>query len=273
MSTFEPIFEVYPWIPTALVGVLGLLVGSFLNVVIHRLPKGQSIVTPRSKCVACGHRISAIENIPIISWIALRGRCKGCNVPISARYPAVELLNTIAYMLCLTIIGYSLILPFSLLLVSSLIALAFIDAEHMILPNRITYSLFIILLGYRILDGFIDGAAFDTLLDGFLGALVGAGFLWGLGMLWKVLRGVEGMGLGDVKMMAGVGMFLGWELVLLSIFIGAFFGTIGGLMIARREDSNLQAQIPFGVFLSIGTFISLVFGERLIAWYLEKVIF
>jgi len=261
------------WLPVALIGLFGLVIGSFLNVLIHRIPLGESVVTPRSKCTSCGRQVRAIENIPVLSWLLLRGRCRGCKSSISARYPFVEMLNAVAYIVCFLQFGNQPILPFALLLCSSLIALAFIDAEHFILPNKITYPLFVTFLCYRVIESVVFTQSYSPLVDGFVGAFVGGGFLWGLGALWKLLRGIEGMGLGDVKLMAGVGMFLGWELVLLSIFIGAFTGSIGGLLLARKDDEDLQMRIPFGVFLAIGSAISMFVGEPLIQWYLAKVVF
>jgi leader peptidase (prepilin peptidase)/N-methyltransferase len=261
------------WFPITLIGLIGLLIGSFLNVVIHRVPLGESVVTPRSKCPNCGIQIKATENIPVLSWMLLRGRCGGCKVAISFRYPLVELLNATLYVLCLVQFGFEPILPFSLFLCSSLIALAFIDAEHLLLPNKITYPLFAIFVCYRVIESVALTQSHSPLIDGFVGALVGGGFLWGLGALWKVLRGIEGMGLGDVKLMTGVGMFLGWELVLLSIFIGAFAGSVGGLLLARKDEDDLRMRIPFGVFLAVGSITSMFVGEPLIQWYLAKVVF
>ena len=272
MAIAESIEFLPEWLPFVAVGIFGLLIGSFLNVVIHRLPLGESVVTPRSKCTNCGRQIKAIENIPILSWMILRGRCGGCGSRISVRYPAVELLNSIAYIICFVHFGIAIVLPFSFLLCSAAIALAMIDAEHMILPNKITYSIFVAFLVFRLIEGASQGGA-SPILDGVIGGIVGGGFLWSLGALWKLLRGIDGMGLGDVKMMAGVGMFIGWELVLFAIFVGALTGTIGGLFLSRRNSADLQTRIPFGVFLAIGSVISMLAGKTIIEWYLSQFVF
>ena len=268
----ETIENLPTWLPITVIGLFGLLIGSFLNVVIHRLPLGESVVTPRSKCTTCGRQIRATENIPILSWLILHGMCRGCGAAISFRYPAVESLNCIAFILCFIHFGIATILPFSLLLCSASIVLAMIDAEHMILPNKITYPMFVVFILYRVLDASYQGGT-SSILDGAVGAIVGGGFLWGLGALWKVLRGIEGMGLGDVKMMVGVGMFLGWELALFAIFVGALTGTIGGLFLARKDSVDLQTRIPFGVFLAVGSVISMFVGNAVIEWYLSQFVF
>lgn len=270
MEIAESIRLLPDWLPIAALGVLGLLIGSFLNVVIHRLPLGHSVVTPRSRCPKCGHHISALENIPVLSWTFLRGQCRGCKARISARYPAIELLTAALFILCFLNFGFSLALPFALFLSSAAVALAMIDAEHMILPNKITYPLFVVFLVFRIIESASSGWDVSGIFQGMLGAIIGGGFLWGLGALWKVLRGIEGMGLGDVKMMGAVGMFLGWELVLFAIFVGAFTGAIGGMFLSRRDSEDNQIRIPFGVFLAIGSVISMFVGSDIIEWYLSQ---
>src|SRR5688500_11804956 len=269
--------------------VLGSIVGSFLNVVIHRVPREQSIVFPNSACPKCGTAIKAYDNIPIFGWLMLRGRCRSCSAPISPRYPAVELLTALLFVLVYSVTGLSPVLPVYLAFVAAMVALVFIDAEHMILPNVITYPMVVLAFAVRIIFPLIfagnyfsytqfapasylagQPAWLVSLVGAVAGALVGGGSLWLVGALWKKLRGVDAMGLGDVKMMLGVGALLGWRLAFLAIFIGAFSGAIiGVIMIARQKDKDLQAQIPFGIFLGIGSILSLLFGERLIAWYLE----
>lgn len=268
---------------------LGALIGSFLNVVIHRVPNEKSIVFPNSACPKCGAAIRAYDNIPMISWIVLRGKCRCCKSAISARYPAVELLTALLFLLVYWQIGFVPILPVALVFVSAIMALMFIDSEHMILPNIITYPLLAFALLVRIIFPiFFTGIYFSdigvwpmsllpaipawgaSLTGALLGALVGGGFLWLVGEAWKRLRGVEAMGLGDVKMMAAVGALLGWRLTILSIFLGAFSGALIGIVVVlRQRDRDFQTQIPFGIFLGIGSITSLLFGERLIAWYLS----
>ena len=272
--------------------IFGALIGSFLNVVIHRVPNNESIVFPNSACPRCGNAIRAYDNIPILSWLVLAGRCRKCKEPISPRYPAVELLTALLYLLIYWQIGFGTFLPVAFVFVSTMVALIFIDSEHMLLPNVITYPL----LGFSLLvrvvaPTFFAGAyisdlnswpisqltvsnsVIQSIAGAVLGALVGGGFLWLVGELWKRLRGVDAMGLGDVKMMAAVGALLGWRLTMLSIFLGAFSGALIGLfLIARQKDRDFQTQVPFGIFLGIGSIISLLFGDRLIAWYLSTFI-
>ena len=288
-SSFELSTGLPDWIGYAFAFLFGSIVGSFLNVVIHRVPHKKSIVFPNSACPDCGDAIKGYDNIPIVSWLILRGKCRRCKHAISARYPAVELLAGLLFAFCFWQIGFSAFLPVVLIFVSTILALVFIDAEHMILPNVITYPLLVFALVVRLIFPLTFGALYFpdiysypltglagqpvwlvSLAGALLGGLFGGGSLWLIGELWKRLRGVEAMGLGDVKMMFGVGALLGWRLTFLTIFIGAFTGAVAGIaLIAKQKEKDLQAQIPFGIFLGIGSVISILFGEQMIAWYLE----
>ena len=282
-------------IPLAAVfmGALGAIIGSFLNVVIFRLPREESIVFPNSRCPQCSTAIHAYDNIPVLSYLMLRGRCRKCSSPISARYPAVEALTGILFVAVFlhdAVIrnGPTAALLFDLAFVSALVALIFIDAEHMILPNAITYPGIVFALVARLLLPFLMGAnAFDdlpslahvsllsglpiwaiSLLGALLGALAGGGSLWLMGWLWEKLRGVEAMGLGDVKMMFMVGAYLGWRLSVLTIFLGVITASLTGiLLMLKRGERNLQMMLPFGIFLGIGSIIALLVGARIIGWY------
>ncbi len=278
-----------PWtVSYGLVIALGAAVGSFLNVVIHRVPRNQSIVFPNSRCPQCGAGIKPYDNIPLISWaILLRGRCRACKASISARYPAVELLTAVMWGLTVWRTGLNVALPFNLIFVTAIIALIFIDSEHMILPNVITYPGVILALIARVVIPIVlQQPHFDDLSTGFieffgsmplwvislagafLGALVGGGSLWFVGWAWEKVRGVEAMGLGDVKMMFMVGAFLGWRLTLLTIFLGAMSGALIGIgLMVKSRDRNLQTMLPFGIFLGIGAIAALLFGTPLISWY------
>ena len=269
---------------------LGAIVGSFLNVVIHRVPNDLSIVFPSSTCPKCQSPIKPYDNIPVLSWMVLGGKCRNCKASISARYPAVELLTGVIFALVAWQIGFNVFLPIALIFAAVMVSLIFIDAGHMILPNVITYPLFVFALLVRLIYPIAFGPGYFSDMNyapatwmagypewaisvacGLAGALAGGGSLWLVGEVWKRLRGVEAMGLGDVKMMLGVGMLLGWRLTLLSIFLGAFSGAvIGILMIAKQKDRNMQAQIPFGIFLGTGSLLALLFGEPLIAWYASR---
>ncbi len=289
LSSFETVTGMPDFFGYIFIFVFGAAVGSFLNVVIHRVPNEESIIFPNSACPKCKSQIKPYDNIPILSWLFLRGKCRNCQNAISPRYPAVELMTALIFTLVFRQIGFNAFLPVALTFVASIIALIFIDAEHMILPNVITYPLLIFALIIRITfpiflqtQHFADFNIFPlnkiedyplwliSLTGAILGALVGGGSLWLVGEAWKRLRGVDAMGLGDVKMMFAVGALLGWRLTLLTIFLGAFTGAlIGIIVISRQKEKDFQAQIPFGIFLGIGSIISLLFGEQMIRWYSE----
>ena len=274
-------------IACAFVGIVGLIIGSFLNVVIYRLPREQSIVLPNSACPSCRAPVRAYDNIPVISFIVLRGRCRSCRAPISLRYPIVELLTAFLFVAVTAHEGTSYALPFDLAFVAALIALIFIDADHMILPNAITYPGILFALMSRIAVPYLAGAsAWDdlpglierfppslpmwsvSLIGAAIGALVGGGSLWLMGFVWQKLRGVEAMGLGDVKMMFMVGAYLGWRLAILTIFVAVFSGSLAGIaVLLRRGGRNLQMMLPFGIFLGIGAIATIFVGHRIVEWY------
>jgi leader peptidase (prepilin peptidase)/N-methyltransferase len=274
-------------IACAFAGILGAIIGSFLNVVIHRVPRQQSIVFPNSACPSCRTALRPYDNIPILSFIILRGRCRFCRKPISIRYPIVEALVAMLFIGVVLHDGTSFALPFDLAFVGALTALIFIDAEHMILPNVITYPGIVFALLTRVALPYLAGAQQLDDLPGLLlrfpptlpmwsvsligaaiGALVGGGSLWLMGFLWQKLRGVEAMGLGDVKMMFMVGAFLGWRLAILTIFVGVFSGSLAGIAIMlKRGGRNMQMMLPFGVFLGVGAIASLFLGHRIVEWY------
>ncbi len=286
-TSFEALTGLPETLGIGFVFVFGAVVGSFLNVVIHRVPNELAIVFPNSACPKCSAPIKPYDNIPVLSWLFLGGKCRNCKAPISARYPAVELLTGCIFALVAWQIGFNAFLPVALIFAAVMVSLIFIDAGHMILPNVITYPLFIFAILIRVIFPVAFGPEYfsdmahspatwladypswaASLASAVAGALAGGGSLWLVGELWKRLRGVEAMGLGDVKMMLGVGALLGWKLALLSIFLGAFSGAVIGIaMILRQKDKDMQAQIPFGIFLGTGSLLALLFGERLIAWY------
>src|SRR6266404_4731225 len=271
----------------AFMAVFGAIIGSFLNVVIHRLPREQSIVFPESTCPSCRAPIRAYDNIPILSFLILRGRCRKCGARISPRYPAVEALTALLFAAVTWHDGLSLALAFDLAFAAAMVALIFIDAEHMILPNAITYPGILFALITRVAVPYLVGPShFDdlpqlqsllppqypvwlvSLIGASLGALAGGGSLWLMGFLWEKLRGVEAMGFGDVKMMLMVGAYLGWRLTILTILIGALSGSLAGISVMlRRGSRDLQMMLPFGIFLGIGSIVSLLIGSRIIEWY------
>jgi len=277
------------YVPYILVFLVGACIGSFLNVVIHRVPNERSLL-PDSACPSCGTAIKFYHNVPILGWVFLGGKCANCKSPISPRYPAIELATALLFCLCLWQVGINPYLPVVLAFVSALIALIFIDAEHMILPNVITYPMLVLALVIRVAFPliFIENYFSDTthapisLLTGWppwavslagalFGALVGGGSLWLVGALWKAIRGIDAMGLGDVKLLLGIGALLGWRLTLLTIFVGAFTGALAGvILISRQKDKDMQSQIPFGIFLGIGAIIAILFGDEIIRGYLAQ---
>jgi leader peptidase (prepilin peptidase)/N-methyltransferase len=272
------------WFLLLAVASLGAIIGSFLNVVIHRLPREESIVFPNSRCPACAAAIKPYDNIPIISYLALGGRCRVCRAPISIRYPAVEALTAILYGLIFAHDGVGLALLFDLIFVTALVALIFIDAEHMILPDAITLPGIVFALIARLLVPNLDGVGWLaqgalagwpswalSLVGAALGALAGGGSLWLVGWLWQRFRGIEAMGLGDVKMMLMVGAYLGWRLTLVTIFLGAMAGAVTGIgKMVWQGQRDMQMRLPFGIFLGAGAIISLLLGASIIAWYLGQ---
>lgn len=293
INSFESVTGLPIWVAYIAFFLFGSVIGSFLNVVIHRVPLEESIIFPNSACPKCDSKISSYDNIPIFSWLLLRGKCRKCKNPISIRYPAVEFLTGILFVLTFWQIGFSAFLPIALIFVTTMISLVFIDSEHMILPNVITYPLLLFALLVRLIYPILFNNAipfsdlshspllyfhgqpiwFVSIVGAVLGGLVGGGSLWLVGEIWKKLRGVDAMGMGDVKMMFGVGALLGWRLTLLSIFIGAFTGAIAGVAaIITSKEKDMQAQIPFGIFLGIGSVIALLFGDKILTWYITNFI-
>jgi leader peptidase (prepilin peptidase) / N-methyltransferase len=268
-------------------GVFGAIIGSFLNVVIHRVPREESIVFPNSRCPSCGAVIAFYDNIPVLSYVVLGGRCRGCSIRISPRYPAVELLTAVLFVVVTWHDGISVALPFDLIFMTAIVALVFIDAEHMILPDVITYPGMAFAVAARIaiplltktphfddvpslMQGTLAGMPIwvVSLVGAVIGALIGGGSLWLMGWTWEKLRGIEAMGLGDVKMMFMVGAYLGWRLTILTIFVGVLSGSlIGIVLMARQRERDMQMLLPFGVFLGLGSIAALLFGAPIVAWY------
>lgn len=268
-------------------GVFGAIIGSFLNVVVHRVPIEESIVFPNSRCPSCGAAIAFYDNIPVLSYAVLGAKCRHCKARISFRYPAVELLTAALFVAVARHDGLSAALPFDLVFASALLALVFIDAEHMILPNAITYPGIVFAVVARIVIPYLSGTPhFDdlpslsqgslagmplwvtSLVGALIGALLGGGSLWLMGWTWEKLRGIEAMGLGDVKMMFMVGAYLGWRLTILTIFAGVFTGSIIGIfLMVRSGQRNMQMLLPFGVFLGLGAIAALLFGVPIVEWY------
>ncbi|MBC7622717.1 MAG: prepilin peptidase [Aeromicrobium sp.] len=275
------------WFFVSTLGVLGLLVGSFLNVVIHRLPKMMetdwkqqcveylhpeqadtqaspskySLVSPRSSCPSCGHQIRALENIPILSFVVLGGKCSACKAPIGKRYPAVEALTGILTALLAWKFGFGLQAIAAIVFVWALIALTFIDADTTLLPDDITLPLLWLGLIVNVPGTFTD------LPSAVFGAIGGYLALWSVYWLFKLTTRKEGMGYGDFKLLAAIGAWLGWQMlgqvILLSAAVGAVVGIVGIMLYGREKG----AKIPFGPYLAAAGLIALIWGAEINRWY------
>jgi leader peptidase (prepilin peptidase)/N-methyltransferase len=256
ISLFEPI----P--PIVVFTLFGLMVGSFLNVCIYRLPRRESIVFPASRCTACGEEIRWYQNIPVVSWLLLRGKCASCGERISIVYPLVELLTGALFAAHVAIFGLELLLVPRLIFASGLIVLAFIDLRHRILPNPIT------------LGGTVVGFLFSLFLSpgwlsSLIGVLIGGGLLFAIGEIYMKLRGIEGMGMGDVKMLAMIGAFLGWPGVLVTLVLSSMSGAIVGIILLVSQKGDMKYQLPFGTFLAVAALVASLYGDALVTWYLS----
>ncbi|HEY0142154.1 MAG TPA: prepilin peptidase [Thermoanaerobaculia bacterium] len=249
----------------------GAIVGSFLNVVIHRVPRGESIVFPASHCPHCNAAIKPYDNVPVLSFLLLRGRCRNCRGTISLRYPLIELANALFYLAIYQRTGPTPGFLAVAAVVSMTLALIYIDLEIQILPDVIDLPGMAIGLGMGALH---FGALYPDLLlartffESMTGAIVGAGVILLIRLLYQLVRKVEGMGLGDVKMMAMLGAVLGWEPLFPLLLIASFSGALVGLALAAKSGKGLQVALPFGVFLGIAFLAVLFFGPTLWGWYL-----
>jgi leader peptidase (prepilin peptidase)/N-methyltransferase len=239
---------------------LGLLFGSFLNVVIHRLPRGESPWAGRSHCPHCRRTVRPWENIPVVSWLCLRGRCAGCRGRIAVRYPLVEVATAALAVVCVVRFGFAPAAGAYFLFLAALLAIAWIDWEHMIIPDAL--SLGVLALGLVLAATVLPIGVWR----GVLGAAAGAGFIWGIAALYKATRGIEGMGFGDVKLAGMIGAFLGPLGVLLTIFAAAFLGSLWGLVVVRR-GGNGRTMVAFGTFLAAAAALCLFFGDAAQQWY------
>lgn len=254
-------FEVTPPIYFILF-VYGLIVGSFANVVILRFPKGESVVRPRSRCPQCGTQIKWYDNVPVFSWLVLRGRCRQCRNPISWRYPLVELLMGLSFALALYFVGPTWYLVEVLIFLFGLITVSFIDIDHFLLPDAFTLSGMVIGLIGALLN------PDRSFLDSVLGLFLGGGFLWAIAYFYFVFRKEEGMGGGDIKLLAWIGAVLGWKAVPFVIVSSSLIGTVGGAVAALRDRKGMKTVIPFGPYLALGAVLYLFGGEAIAHWYL-----
>lgn len=252
--------------PIVLLALFGLFMGSFLNVCIYRMPRGQSVVFPSSRCPACGMPIRPWDNIPVLSFLLLRGKCRRCGARISPRYPLVEGTTAALFLLVYYRFGWGWHLPVLLAFVSAMVVVTFIDLDFQIIPDRITLGLLPLwlLAGSLVLpDPFMREADL-----GWKVALIGAASGFGLFYLIAVLsRG--GMGGGDIKLMAGVGSVLGWKGVLMTTLVGSVSGALAGIALMALKGKGRKAKIPFGPFLALGAVMSLLIGQEVLGWYLH----
>ena len=266
-------------------GCFGLIIGSFLNVCIHRIPRGESILLPGSHCPRCGEPVRPYDNIPVLSYLLLGGKCRFCRDPISPQYPAVELITGLCFFACSFRWNFEPATFLNSVFLAAVIVLVFIDYHHQILPNVLTIPGAVIGIALSPLqDGsfFADpvtlslasklsGESPDSIqpwIGSLLGALAGAGSLYLVAILYIKLRKAQGLGMGDVKMMAMVGAFLGWRLAFLTIFLGSALGSLIGVTLILFKGKNLQHKLAFGTFLGIASAFALFYGLGLIEWYL-----
>ena len=241
--------------------VFGACIGSFLNVVIYRVPLGQSLVTPPSRCPRCGYRLKWYDNIPVIGWLLLRGRCRECRNSISIQYPIVELVTAVLFVVIVWVTPPGPLLAGRLLLLCILIALFGIDLEHQILPNTIT------------LPGIAAGLLLSTitippgLRDALIGTVLGGGVLYAIAWGYYWWRREEGLGMGDVKMLAMIGAFLGWKMVLVTLVLSSFSGALIGVSLIALQRGSMKLALPFGTFLAAGAVAAMLVGQPLADWY------
>jgi leader peptidase (prepilin peptidase)/N-methyltransferase len=239
----------------------GAIAGSFLNVLIYRLPLGRSVVWPSSACPHCSRELSWYENVPVVSYLALRARCRTCRAGISIRYPFVEVLTAAMFAAGWWYYGPGVLLASRLVFGCALIALFAIDLEHHLLPNAIT------------LPGIVAGLAFGFFTEpgwraSVIGALAGGGALYAIAEAYYRVRHEEGLGMGDVKMLAMIGAFLGWKLALVTLMLASLAGTVVGLGLIASRRGGMKYALPFGTFLALGAAAAATVGTRALAWYL-----
>lgn len=261
------------WFYLALAFGLGAIIGSFLNVVIHRYPREESIVFPPSRCPHCSTEIKPYDNVPILAWLWLRGKCRACRGPIDVRYPLVELANALFYVAIFQRTGLTPGFLAVAALVSMTIVLIYIDLDIQILPDVIDLPGVAIglLIGATHLGASYPGLTLSsTLLESVAGAAAGAGVLLVIGLSYKLVRKIEGMGLGDVKMMAMLGAVLGWEPLFPLLLLASITGAVVGLFVMMRSGADgMQVALPFGVFLGIAFLVVLFFGADLMGLYVR----
>lgn len=249
-----------PPLALTLLGVLGLVVGSFLNVCIYRLPRGQSVNWPGSRCTTCDRGLSWYENIPVVSWLALRGQCRTCGERISVMYPIVEIITAALFIAAYFIYGWTPLLAVRLAFACAMVVLFAIDLQHYLLPNVIT------------VPGIVVGFVLSLVLPpgwkaSLIGLIAGGGLLFAIAEAWYRFRGIEGLGMGDVKMLAMIGAFLGWKLMLVTLVLSSFAGSLIGVAAIALGRGGMKSALPFGTFLAVGALVAAVAGDPIVDWY------
>ena len=250
------------WIVSALAGLVGLMIGSFLNVCTLRWPEDESVVFPGSHCPKCGEPIRWYDNVPVLGYVLVRGRCRACREPISLQYPLVELATGLVWTGMFSYAGLSFEALRGTLLLTILFGIALTDARFYIIPDQFSLGGLVLGLGLAFLPGGIDA------LDALIGAIVGFGLLGSVAVVGKWMLKKDAMGLGDIKMMAMVGAFLGWAGVLLTVFLGALLGAV----IFGPISYKTKKLVPFGIFLAAAAAITYGFGSEIIDWYLTNIL-
>jgi leader peptidase (prepilin peptidase)/N-methyltransferase len=250
-----------PWIGAVLAAVLGLCIGSFLNVCIYRLPRRESLIRPPSRCTSCGRTLSWRDNVPVLSWVLAGRRCRTCRAPVSWMYPIVEVITAAVFLSAYMLYGATPLGVVRVAFACALIVLFVIDLQHRILPNVIT------------LPGIVIGFACSLFLppgwrDSLVGIAIGGGVLFAIAESYYRVRGIEGLGMGDVKLLGMIGAFLGWKLVLLTLIVASFTGSLAGVLIIATGRGDMKLALPFGTFLAVGAVFAATWGDPIVAWYM-----
>jgi leader peptidase (prepilin peptidase)/N-methyltransferase len=252
-----------PYLIEMFIFLMGLCIGSFLNVCIYRLPESKSIVHPRSMCPNCDTRIPFYDNIPLFSYLWLKGKCRRCKVKISMRYPMVELLGGLVALGTYLRFGLTIETLIYYVFIAALLVVTFIDLDHRIIPDAIT------LPGIPICFAASFALPAITYKDALFGILIGGGSLFLVAWVYTILTKKEGMGGGDIKLLAMMGAIVGWQGVLFTIFVASLVGTLAGFAVMLQSRKGMKLAVPFGPFLSIGSITYIFFGTELVTWYLN----
>ncbi|MBA7495629.1 Prepilin peptidase PppA [subsurface metagenome] len=252
----------YYGIEIILIFILGLIVGSFSNVCIYRIPRNESIIYPASHCPKCRSNISPKDNIPLLSYILLKGRCRNCKSKISIQYPIVEFITGLIYLIIYLIYGLNIQSLIYIILSSALIIITFIDLNEQVIPEVISLPGIVVGL---ILSFFVTYVSF---INSALGIVIGGGIILVIRLAGSLIFKKESMGIGDIELAAMIGAFLGWRYIIMSLFLGFFLGALAGIILILSKIKSREDVVPFGPFIVLGSFITLLWGEKIITWYI-----